>query len=235
VLNDAFNSVDLGSEQTLSAFGSIAVSLAGALGTLSIVVFMSVYIAADRDGLLTRVRQAVPERYRRSLDISQAAIGRTFGGFVRGQVVMGIIYGLVAFGACIVLGLPYAPLVGVTVAILQTIPYFGQYVSWAPPVVVALVYQPAAVVPALVIMVVGLVLLANLIQPRVLGTAVGLSPLAVLVAVLVGGKLAGVLGAIFSIPFAAAALSIVHELRAEPEPQPAAAEAVRETQPAEAT
>jgi predicted PurR-regulated permease PerM len=108
-------------------------------------------------------------------------------------------------------------LVGITVAILQTIPYFGQFVSWSPPVVTALIFQPDAALPALVIMAVGLLILANVVQPRVLGTAVGLTPFAVLAAVLIGGKLAGVLGAVFSVPVAAAAVAIYNGLR-QPEP-----------------
>ena len=214
-LSGALDAVDLGSAQTLDTFGSIALSLAGGLGTLSIVVFMSVYMASDRDRILAGVRRSVPARYHHVLDVVQDAIGHSFGGFVRGQVVMGIMYGAVAFLACVVLGIPYAPLVGVTVALLQTIPYFGQFVSWAPPVVTALLFQPGAALPALIIMIVGLVVLANLVQPRVIGTAVGLSPLAVLAAVLIGGKLAGVLGAVFSVPVAAAGLAIYQRLSAD--------------------
>jgi predicted PurR-regulated permease PerM len=73
---------------------------------------------------------------------------------------------------------------------------------------------PDAVVPAIVIMAVAQVVLANVVQPRITGNAVGLSPFAVLVAVLIGGNVAGVLGAIFSVPVAAAAVAIAHRLAA---------------------
>ena len=76
---------------------------------MSIVVFMSVYMASDRERILAGVRRAVPARYHHGLDIVQDAIGSSFGGFVRGQIVMGIMYGVVAFVACVVLGVPYAP------------------------------------------------------------------------------------------------------------------------------
>ena len=238
-LSGAVGAVDLGSAQSLETFGIIAGSLAGALGTLSIVVFMSVYIAAERDQILAGVRRTVPARYHRGLDIVQEAISHSFGGFVRGQIFIGILYGLIAFGACLLLGLPYAPLVGVTVAVLQTIPYFGQLVSWAPPVVVAVLFQPEAALPALIIMAVGLLLLVNLVQPRVIGTSVGLSPLAVLAAVLIGGQLAGVLGAVFAVPVAAAGLAIYRrlaadELRVEPGEGPTEPPTT-EPQPIEAT
>lgn len=61
-------------------------------------------------------------------------------------------------------------------------------------------------------MAVAFVALANILQPRVVGREVGLSPLAVLAAILIGGKVAGVMGAVFSVPVAAAGLAIVRRL-----------------------
>ena len=213
-LNGALQTVDLGSAQGLNAVGGIVASLAGALGTLAIVVFLSVYIAADRDRLQADIRRLVPTRHQHALEVAQDAIGRSFGGFVRGQVAMGIMYGAFAFLVSLVLGLPYAPLIGFVVGVLQTIPYFGPFISWAPPALAALLFAPAAILPALLIMGIAMLVLSNVIQPRIMGNEVGLSPLSVLVAVLIGGKVAGVLGAIFAVPVAAAALAIVHQLRA---------------------
>lgn len=221
LLGGPLEAVGGGSSQSLDTFGALAGSLAGAVGTLSVIVFVSVYMAADRDRLTAGAMRVVPAPYHHELDVVQDATGHSFGGFVRGQIVVGMLYGAVAFVACLVLDIPYAPLVGVTVAILQTIPYFGQYVSWAPPVVVAVLFQPAGAVRALVIMVVGLLVLANLVQPRVLGTAVGLSLLTVLVAVLIGAKVVGVPGAVFAVPVAAAALAIAQRLSADHEMVPA--------------
>ena len=213
----AIGAVDLGSAQAVGTVGGIVATLAGGLGTLSIIVFLSVYMASDRERLIGGANRMVPARYQRAVVIAEDAIVHSFGGFVRGQVVMGIMYGVVAFIAALVLDLPYAPLIGITVAVLQTIPYFGPYVSWAPPVIAALVFKPDAVLPAIAIMAVGQIILANLVQPRIIGNAVGLSPFTVLVAVLIGGKVAGVLGAVFAVPVAAAAVAIFHRLAAEPE------------------
>ena len=230
-LKGALESFDSGSSGGLNAIGGVVGPLAGALGTLAIVVFMSVYIASDRDRLQAEIEHLVPLRYRHALEVSEEAIGHSFGGFVRGQVAMGIAYGVVAFLVSLVLGLPYAPLIGFAVAVIQTIPYFGQLISWAPPVVAALLFQPDALLPALAIMGVGLVVLGNVIQPRVIGSAVGLSPLSVLVAVLIGGKVAGVLGAVFAVPIAAAVLAIAHALRSEASDPPAPATTETPVQP----
>jgi len=211
-IGGALNAVDLSSTSAVNSFGSIAGSLAGGLGTVLVIVFMSVYIAADRDRISAEIRRVVPTRYHHALDIAQDAISHSFGGFLRGQIVMGLIYGLVAFATCVVFGVPFAPLVGVTVALLQAIPYFGQLVSWLPLVVAAWLFQPTALLPVVIVMAVAFVALANILQPRVVGREVGLSPLAVLAAILIGGKVAGVMGAVFSVPVAAAGLAIVRSL-----------------------
>jgi predicted PurR-regulated permease PerM len=213
-VRDMVNSFNVGASGDTGAIGVVAASAAGALGTLSIIVFMSAYMALERDSLRAGVRRAVPPRYHPHLTIVDEEVGRSFGGFVRGQVVMGIMYGAVAMVAGLVFNLPFVPLIFVSVAVLQSIPYFGPYVSWLPPVLIAVAYQPDATIPVIIIMLVAMVILANVIQPRIIGNAVGLSPLAVLIAVLVGGQVAGVLGAVFSVPFAAAALSIGRRLAA---------------------
>jgi predicted PurR-regulated permease PerM len=179
---------------------------------LSLIIFMSIDMALDSERIRRGIRSLVPARYHPQLDVVDAAVSRAFGGFVRGQVVLGLIYGGVALVACLVLDLPYVPLIAITVAVLQMIPNFGPYVSWLPPVIDALVYRPDDTLPALVIMIIGMLVLANVLQPRIIGEAVGLNPLAVLVVVLIGAKVAGVLGAVFAVPVAAAAVTIVQRL-----------------------
>jgi hypothetical protein len=89
------------------------------------------------------------------------------------------------------------------VAIFQFIPFFGPFVSWAPPVVAAILTQPDALVPIIIVMAVGWFITMNLVQPRVMASSVGIHPVVVLVSVLIGLRLQGVIGAIFAIPVAA--------------------------------
>ena len=91
----------------------------------------------------------------------------------------------------------------VSAGILQAIPFFGPFVSWAPPVIVALVLQPDATVPAILLMGIGWVVVMNVLQPRIMQDAVGIHPIVVLGSVLIGSRIAGIPGAIFGIPIAA--------------------------------
>jgi hypothetical protein len=119
------------------------------------------------------------------------------------MVAVGGTYALVALFCNLVLGLQYAAITTIAAGVLMAIPFFGPFVSWSPPVIVAAVTQPEALVPALLIMGVGWFVNQNILQPRVLADAVGLHPVVVLASVLIGLKLFGIAGAIFGLPIAA--------------------------------
>ena len=114
-----------------------------------------------------------------------------------------MIYTAVSMVASLLLGLPYMPVTAASSGVLQAIPFFGPFISWLPPVLVAVFFKPDAVLPVLIIMVAGWFVLMNVIQPRLMAEAVGLHPVVVLGSVMVGSKLAGIPGAIFGIPVAA--------------------------------
>ncbi len=101
------------------------------------------------------------------------------------------------------LGIEFVPLTTALVAIFQMIPFFGPFVSWAPPVVAAILTQPDAIIPITIIMAVGWFVTMNIVQPRVMASSVGIHPVVVLVSVLIGLRIQGVVGAIFAIPVAA--------------------------------
>ena len=79
------------------------------------------------------------------------------------------------------------------------------------PVIVALVFVPDAVLPAIILMLAGWFLVMNVLQPRIMQGAVGIHPIVVLGSVLIGGRIAGIPGAIFGIPIAAVVSAFVME------------------------
>jgi predicted PurR-regulated permease PerM len=125
---------------------------------------------------------------------------------------MGVIYAGVATVTSLVLGLEFLPVTSAAAGLLMAIPFFGPFVSWTPPVLVAVFLQPDSAVAALAAMGVGWFLLMNFLQPRLMQEAVGLHPIVVLASVIVGARIAGIPGAIFGIPIAAVAAAFVGHL-----------------------
>ena len=184
---------------------SIAVASIGAVGTMLIVFFLSIYMVVDRDQIMAFLFRLVPPNWSEEAHLLQRATARSFGGFLRGQSLMAIVYFAIALACNLLLGLPLAALTSVSAGLLMGIPFFGPFVSWAPPVIVALLLQPESLLPTLLIMVAGWFVVMNVLQPRIMQGAVGIHPIVVLGSVLVGSKIAGIPGAIFGIPIAAVA------------------------------
>lgn len=184
---------------------AIAAASVGALGTMLIVFLLSIYMVVDRDQIMAFLFRLVPPSYAEEARLLQTSVARSFGGFLRGQALMGIVYFFVALLTSIAFGLPLIPLTSVSAGILQAIPFFGPFISWAPPVLVAMVFAPDALLPVAVIMFIGWFVVMNVMQPRIMQDAVGIHPIVVLGSVLIGSRLAGIPGAVFGIPIAAVA------------------------------
>jgi predicted PurR-regulated permease PerM len=182
---------------------SVAVASVGAVGTMVIVFILSIYMVIDRDQIMAFLFRLVPPTYAEEARLLQTSTARSFGGFLRGQALMGIIYFFIALGTHLGLGLELTALSSVTAGVLMAIPFFGPFLAWAPPVMVAIFTKPDAVLPAIVIMGAGWLVVMNAIQPRIMQGAVGIHPIVVLGSVLIGARLAGIPGAIFGIPVAA--------------------------------
>ena len=182
---------------------SIAVASVGAIGTMLIVFILSIYMVIDRDAILAFLFRLVPPRYAEEARLLQTSVARSFGGFLRGQALMGLVYFAVALVTHLVLGLPLTPLSAAAAGILMAIPFFGPFLAWAPPVLVALVTKPDVLVPAIIAMGAGWMIVMNVLQPRIMQGAVGIHPIVVLGSVLIGSRIAGIPGAIFGIPIAA--------------------------------
>jgi predicted PurR-regulated permease PerM len=182
---------------------SIAVASVGAIGTMLIVFILSIYMVIDRDEIMAFLFRLVPPSYAEEARLLQTSVARSFGGFLRGQALMGIVYFTIALATHLGLGLEFTALSSVSAGVLMAIPFFGPFLAWAPPVLVALVTKPEVLLPTVVIMGAGWMVVMNALQPRIMQGAVGIHPIVVLGSVLIGSKIAGIPGAIFGIPVAA--------------------------------
>jgi predicted PurR-regulated permease PerM len=206
----------------------LAVASLGAMGNLLIVLILSLYMVVDSEAILSFLFRVVPPAYKEEARLLESSVARSFGGFLRGQAILGVVYAAVAAVTSALLGIPYLAVTTVVAGGLMAIPFFGPFVAWAPPVVVALLAVPDATVPSLILMGIGWLLVMNILQPRLMQEAVGIHPIVVLGSVLIGSKIAGVTGAIFGIPIAAVISAFFfHFLVITREPSPVATRAAR--------
>ena len=167
------------------------------------IIFIAIVMVANKGRFLRFGQRLMPPGRETLLDELTVATSQSFGGFIRGQFGIAALYGVVVGIIAFVFGVPFVALTAVLTAGLQSIPYFGQLVSWLPLFATTLVFAPNAIVPVTICLVAGLLIIQNIISPRVLGSAVGLNPILVLAAVFVGAQIAGAIGGVFGVPVAA--------------------------------
>ena len=183
----------------------IAGGVLSVFGTLFIIVVLSLYAVADPDAITGTIRRIVPNRHADTLQLVERSVGRAFRGFLRTQLVLVMIQIGITLVLGVAFGLPYLFLLTVSTGVLMFIPFFGPPLALIPVVFVALAFRADVALFVIVILVVGQTILVNAIQPRLLREGVGLHPILVIVALLVGSQVAGLWGAIFGIPFVAVA------------------------------
>ena len=131
-------------------------------------------------------------------------IYRTIGGYVTGNLTISLIAGIVSTAVLLIVGVPYAVALGLLVAILDLIPLAGATIAAIIVTTIAFLDATTSGIVVLVFFVLYQQLENHVLQPVVYGRTVQLSPLAVLIAVLIGAELAGVIGALAAIPVAGA-------------------------------
>lgn len=183
---------------------SIVGSVVSGVGTFFIGLVFAIYLLLQKEKLGRQARQCLyallPERAADQVLEVAALSNRTFSSFLSGQCLEAVILGSMFTLSMALLGMPYALLVGVLIALTALIPIVGAFIGCAVGALLILLTDP---VQALVFVVLFLVLQqleGNLIYPHVVGSSVGLPSIWVLAAVTVGGELMGVFGMLVFIP-----------------------------------
>jgi predicted PurR-regulated permease PerM len=192
----------------LTAVQGIATTVVGTI----VIAFLTFFMLLEGPEWRRRCTELIPEAQRGAVERVGAGVYRAVGGFVTGNLVASLLAGLVATVIMLVTGVPYAVPLGLFVAIIELVPYVGPLVA---TIVVTAVALTVGITPGLVTL--GLLLTYHAIEghtlrPFLYGRAVQLSPLAVLVAILLGTEIAGILGALIAIPVAGSIQVIIQEL-----------------------
>ena len=201
---------------TLAGSGGILATLSaffGGLVSFVLVIVFSFYFSVQETGVDDFLRVVTPAKhYAYVLDLwkrSQDKIGK----WMQGQLLLAVLVGVLLYLGLTILGVPYALLLAVLAALFELIPVFGQILAAIPAVAVAIVEGSLTQG----FMVTGLYMLvqqfeAHLIYPLVVKKVVGVPPLLVILALLIGAKLAGFVGVLLSVPIAAAIQEFVSDI-----------------------
>ncbi len=185
----------------------------GGITSFVLIVVFSFYFSVQETGVDDFLRVVTPVKHQAYvLDLwkrSQDKIGK----WMQGQLVLGVIVGILLYLGLTILGVPYALLLAVLAGLMELIPVFGQFIAAVPAIAIAFVaggVTEAGLVAGLYLVVQQFE--AHLIYPVVVKKVVGVPPLLVILALLVGYKLLGFLGVLLSVPIAGAIQELVSDI-----------------------
>ena len=191
----------------------------GAVGfafDLIVGLIVSIYLMGMKEKSLARCCKAVyaclSEKKADAVMRGTRRINAIFSGFVRGKLLDSLIIGILCFICCSLLKLPYTPLVSVVVGVTNVIPFFGPFLGAIPSAFLILLVSPKQCLIFVVFIIVLQQFDGNILGPKILGDATGISSFWVIVAILVGGGFGGVLGMFIGVPVFACVQELVKYL-----------------------
>ncbi len=201
---ESFNTIaeDIGRWLTDNAV-PILTNLASAVFSVTLVIVISFYIVLDGGRRLHEGLKILPPRAEREVWFVLSTIDETFHGYVRGMLVVSMIYGVGTASVMMATGLPAALPAAILSSILLAVPFIGDWLALALPLLIAIVagdFITFIIVLAVLLFVQQVML--NLLTPRILGHAVRMPAMLVIISVVLGARLAGVPGALLGVPTA---------------------------------
>lgn len=177
----------------------------GGIFSFALVIVLSFYFAMQETGVEDFLRVVAPQSKEEYLVNLWLRAKKKIGLWMQGQILSSLIGGVFAYLILLLWGIPYAFLLAIFTAMLMLIPIFGSILSAIPPILLA--YSTGGVSLAIIIAAFYLVINqfeAHIVHPLVVNKVVGIPPLLVILALIVGGEIAGFLGVLLAIPLAAA-------------------------------
>ncbi|MFC1700928.1 AI-2E family transporter [Patescibacteria group bacterium] len=182
--------------------------LFGGVFSAVVVVVISFYLSVQEKGVKEFILSLTPDGHKPYISSLIERIQIKIGGWLRGQLILMLIIGTLTYIGLSILGIKYALLLSLIAGFLEIIPYLGPIVSTIPAVILTFAQSPFLAFIVLMLYIVIQQLENYVIVPQVMKRTVGLNPVTIIIVMLIGMKLAGILGIILSVPLAA----VVNEL-----------------------
>ena len=187
-------------------------SFFGGIVSFFMILVITFYMTVDEHNMKRVLRALVPVAHQpyatHLINRMQDKIGR----WLRGQLLLSLIIFLVSYAGLTILGVKYALVLALFAGVTELIPYLGPFIGLIPALFIGLTQSPLTALLVLGLYVIIQQLENYVIVPKVMQRAVGLNPIIVIIAMLIGAKVAGIMGIIMAVPVATAASVAIGDL-----------------------
>lgn len=202
--------------QSLGHLGGPAMTVArqvvAGIGGLLVIMVLTFLLLLDGPKLVRNVVSTLPPAHAQRVRRILRDVSKSVTGYVVGNAATSVIAGIVCLIALLVLGVPFAIVFGVWVALVDLLPLVGGLLAGVPTVAFAFLHSPTAGIVTAVVFLVYQQLENHLLNPMIMSRTVKLNPLWVILSVLAGAEIAGIIGALLAIPAAGAVQVIARDL-----------------------
>ncbi|MFA6322721.1 MAG: AI-2E family transporter [Candidatus Buchananbacteria bacterium] len=219
--------IHLNWQQTLGTWQSSLGSAASSVYAFTITAFQDViniifvlvlafYLILEREAMHKVFRVVVPAKYLANWIKAYEEIEKKIGDWARGELILGLIIGLLSFVGLIFLVPKYALTLALIAGLMEMIPYFGPILSAIPAVFLGLMVPTTSLARGLAVLILFVVIQElenNIIVPQVMKKKVGISPVITLIAMLIGARVFGIIGIILAVPISTAIEIIFREVK----------------------
>lgn len=194
---------------------SHAMGIASSLVNVVMGLIIALYILADKEKIVALgkkiTRCIFPEKHAGIVISNVKMINNTFNSFFTGKTLDSLIIGIIFFLGAIILNMPYPLLFSIIIAITNMIPYFGPFIGAVPVTLLTMLVSPIKGVWVLIFIIILQQFDGMILGPKILGDSIGLKPIGVIFAIIVGGAIAGPMGMFFGVPLFACIFKLLFD------------------------
>ena len=198
-----------------NAFGSVFTTVKGIFGglaTLFIILILTFYMVAEGDKMQKYFRSLAPVEYQPFLADLMKKMQIKIGAWLRGQLILGIVVGVSVYIGLLIIGVKYALLLGLIAGLFEIVPYVGPIFSTIPAAIIGFAHSPIMGIAVLLLFWIVQQLENHILVPKIMQKVTGLNPVVSIIALLVGIKIGGIIGAIFAIPIATITVVVLEDV-----------------------
>lgn len=183
-------------------------------GALSFIVILSMafYMSVEEDGIKKFIVSITPASHKQYAASLTTRIEEKIGRWMAGQLLLMVIIFVLDYIGLTLIGMPYALVLAFLAGILEAVPYVGPIASAIPGIIIGFLISPVKGFMAFLVYLVAQQFETNVVVPQIMKKALGLNPIVTISAILIGFKLAGVLGAVIAVPTATAISLFISDL-----------------------
>lgn len=222
-IHDLFESIRFDSDlilklintNNLSAVFKMAEGFVDLISDTLFGLFISLYLLSSKEKRYAQImrwrRATFSDKVNEVITRVCTTADRSFGGFLKGKIFDSCIVGILVYFAISLIGVPYATLIAVIIAITDIVPVIGPFIGVIPSAVIILLTDPSKVIPFIICILVVQQIDGNILAPRILGEHTGVSSLCVMIAITTLGALWGLAGMVLGVPLFATVLELTSD------------------------